>query len=142
MAISLITGPQDPSQLDAVINGVIVQVNNQFSGQTASVSVSAQSTLSALSGYGAVTVNTTTRTAGTTGRYSIAAPVSGRVMTISSQSTVPATITGLFNRGRTKVTLKTTAALTAGAKLPSVILRGLSTSAWAVAASFGNVATT
>lgn len=143
MAISLITGPQDPSQLDAIVNALIVQINNTLNGTTPASSVSAASTASAISGIGsAMTLNTTTRTAGTTGRYSISAPVNGRTITLSSNSTVKATITGSFSRGRTKISLITTASLAAGAKLPSVILRGISTSAWAIAASHGNASCT
>lgn len=142
MAISLISGPQDPSQLEALLNSLIVQINNTNNGTTPANPVSAASTASSISGGGAVTVNTTTRTAGTTGRYSIAAPVSGRMTVISNNSTVKATITGLFSRGRTKISLTSTASLAAGGKLASVILRGISTSAWAINASHGNAACT
>lgn len=140
--ISYLSGPQDPSQIDATINGVITQINGVLTGQTSASSVTAQSTAVNIPGYGAVTVNSTTRTAGTTGRYTIAAPVNGHQQIITSLSTVQATITGLFSRGRTKITLKSTAALSAGGQLASVILRAISTSAWSVSASHGNATCT
>lgn len=140
-AIPLLSGPQDPSQFENTINTLIVQINAGASGSSPYAAPTAQTTGSAITGFGAVTVNTTTRTAGTTGRYTIAAPVPGRTVTITSLSTVKATITGLFSRGKTKLSLTTTAAV-ATAKLPSVILRALSTSAWSVSASFGPVTST
>ena len=139
--IPLISGPQDPSQLDATINVLIGQINGNLSGQSPAITVIAQSTAGSIAGYGEVTINSTTRTAGTTGRYTIATPVPGRQVVISSLSTVKATITGLFARGKTKLSLTTTASI-ATAKLPSVILRAISTSAWTVAASFGPVTST
>lgn len=140
--IPLISGPQDPSQLDAVVNSLISQINAANTGQSPTNGISAQSTAGAIAGFGsAVTVNTTTRTAGTTGRYTIAAPVAGRVQIIKNLSTVKATITGLFERGKTKISMTSTAAL-ASANLPGVILRGLSTSAWGVVGQTGRILTT
>lgn len=140
MAISLLSGPQDPSQLDAVVNNLITNINSYVAGTSPlAVPVSAASTASAISASaGQVTVNTTTRTAGTTGLYTIAAPVAGQTVKITCPSTVKARITGLFSRSKTKLTLSTTAAL-ATAKLPSIILTGLSTSAWGLTAAYGSV---
>ncbi len=139
MAIALITGPQDVSQLDSVLNGLIVQINSGFSGATPGAAPSAGSTSVAITGYGTVTVNTTTRAAGTTGRYSLAAPVAGRNLAIKNMSTSAATITGVFERSKIKLTLAKSTAVLATAKLPGVMLRGLSTSAWAIVASYGPV---
>lgn len=139
--ITLLSGPQDPSQLENTINTLIVALNGALTGQSPTNGVSAQSTAGAITGYGSVTLNTTTRTAGTTGRYAIAAPVAGRTQIIKNLSTVKATITGLFERGKTKLSLTSTAAL-ASANLPGVMLRGLSTSAWAVVAQTGKILTT
>lgn len=145
MGIALLSGPQDPSQLDAVVNQLIENINAYLAGTGGSVitvPVSAASTATSISPTsGQVTVNTTTRTAGTTGRYTVTAPsAAGQVLKITSLSTVQATITGAFSRSRLKVTMKTTAALTSAAKLPSMILTALSTSQWMVSASYGNVA--
>lgn len=139
MAISLISGPQDPSQIDNTLNGLIVQINSGFSGSTPGTSPSAGSTSVAITGYGIVTVNTTTRAAGTTGRYSLAAPVAGRSISIKNLSTSAATITGLFERSKVKLTLAKSTAVLATAKLPGVMLRALSTSAWGLIASYGPV---
>ncbi len=137
--ISLLSGPQDPSQLDAVINGVIVQVNAVLTGVTPARAVSAASTAVAIAGTGGITLNTTTRAAGTTGRYSIAAPVSGRTVSLKNLSTSAATVTGLFERSKVKLTLAKSTAALATAKLPGVMLRGISTSAWALIATYGPV---
>lgn len=139
MTIALLSGPQDPSQLDAVLNGLIVQINNGLSGATPSASPSAASTGAAIAGYGTITVNTTTRAAGTTGRYAIAAPVPGRALAIKNLSTSQATITGLFERSKVKLTLAKSTAVLATAKLPGVMLRAISTSAWALIATYGPV---
>jgi hypothetical protein len=142
MAISLLSGPQDPSQLDAVINSLINSINAYLAGTGGSVitvPVSAASTGTAIAATaGKVTVNTTTRTAGTTGLYTIAAPVAGVQVEITCPSTVKARITGLFARSKTKLTMSTTASL-ATAKLPSIILTGRSTSVWDLTAAYGSV---
>jgi hypothetical protein len=141
--IALLSGPQDPSQLEALLNQLITQMNGYFLGTTPEVlPVTKGTTSTPLPGFGSITVNSTTRTAGTTGRYMISAPVPGQTLSITDLSTVTATITGLFARNKTKLTLKSTAALSAGGKLASVILTGLSTSAWGITSGFGNVATT
>lgn len=139
--IAELSGPQDPSQLEATINGLIVQLNSVLTGSSPSSTPSAQSTAASIAGFGTVTINTTTRTAGTTGRYAIAAPVAGRNVVIKNLSTVKAVITGLFERGKTKISLTSTAAL-ASVNLPGVMLRGISTSAWAVVAQTGKILTT
>lgn len=140
--IPLLTGPQDPSQLDQVINALIAQINPVLAGSVAvPQAVTAGSTTGTLPNFGQVTLNSTTRTSGTTGRYKLPAPVPGYQLFLTSLSTVQATVSGLFERSKTKLTLKSTAAL-ASAKLPSVFLTGLSTSAWGVTAGFGNVAST
>ena len=143
VGIALFSGPQDPSQLEALLNQLIVSANGYFLGTTPEVlPVTKGTTSTPLPGFGAMTVNSTTRTAGTTGRYTLSAPVTGQTLSIQSLSTVAATVTGLFERGKTKLTFKSTAALSAGAKLPAVILTALSTSSWGVTSGFGNVAST
>lgn len=137
--ISLISGPQDPSQLDATINTLITQLNAALTGQSPVNGVTAQSTAAAIAGFGAVTLNTTIRAAGTTGRYSIAAPVNGRVVDLKNLSTSQATVTGLFERSKVKLTLAKSTAALATARLPGVRLRGISTSAWALIATYGPV---
>ena len=143
--IPLLSGPQDPSQLNASLNALIEQINGYVTGTGGSFitsPVSAASTGTAISATaGQVTVNSTTRTAGTTGRYSLAAPQLGVTLKITSLSTVKSTITGSFERSKTKISLSSTAAL-ASANLPSVILTGLSTSAWGLSASIGKIAST
>ncbi len=145
MAISLLSGPQDPSLLNYDINNLINSINGFLTGSGGSaltVPVSAASTATVIANTaGQVTVNSTTRTAGTTGRYSLAAPVAGVTLKITSLSTVKSTITGLFERSKTKLSLSSTAAL-ASVNLPSVILTGLSTSAWGITAGIGKIAST
>ncbi len=142
MAISLLSGAQDPSQLNNQVNALITSINAFLTGSGGSVMtvpVSAASTATNIAATaGVVTVNTTTRTAGTTGLYNVAAPVAGVTLKITCPSTVKARITGLFARSKTKLTLSTTASL-ATAKLPSIILTGRSTSVWDVSASYGAV---
>lgn len=141
--LPLFSGPQDPSLLFYYLDQLIAAVNPVLSGSTpVPLAVSAGSTTGNLPAFGQVTLNTTTRTAGTTGRYKMPAPVVGQMVILTSESTVQATVTGLFNKTKTKLTLKSTAALSAGVKLPSVILTALSTAAWGVSAGFGNVAST
>lgn len=143
MTIPLFTGPQDPSQLDNLLNQVIVGLNGFVTGTTPeTVQVSAASTAAAIPNFGQFTLNSTTRTAGTTGRYTLSAPIRGQQVILTSLSTVKSTVTGVFERGKTKLSLISTATLAAGAKLPSVILTGLSTAGWGVSAGFGNVAST
>ncbi len=137
--IPLISGPQDPSQLDATINSLIVSLNGALSGSAPTNGITAASTASAIPGYGSFTLNSTTRAAGTTGRYSIGAPVAGRVVNLKNLSTSAATVSGLFERSKIKLTLAKSTASLATAKLPGVILRGLSTSAWALQAVYGPV---
>lgn len=139
--ISLISGPQDPSQLENTINTLIVSLNNTLTGVTPAQGVTANTTGQTIGGLGNVTINTTTRATTSTGRYTIAAPVAGRQVVIKNLSTIKATITGLFERGKTKLTMTSTAAL-GSANLPGVILRGLSTSAWGVVAQTGKILTT
>lgn len=145
-SIATLTGPQDPSQLDNIVNQIILAVNGYVTGVTPEVVVvSAGSTAGNLPTAGAVTLNSTTRTSGTTGRYTLPAPTAaqiGQQLSLTSLSTVQATVTGKFEKIKTKLTLKSTAALSAGAKFPSVMLTALSTSAWGVIAGFGNVAST
>src|ERR1051325_3451788 len=142
MAISLLSGPQDPSQLDAVINSLINSINAYLAGTGGSVitvPVSAASTGTAIAGTaGKVTVTTTTRPAGSTGLYTSAAPVPGVEVEITCPSTVKPRITGLFARSKTKLTMSTTASL-ATAKLPSIILTARSTSVWDLTAAYGSV---
>src|ERR1041384_175069 len=142
MAISLLSGPQDPSPLDAEINSLINSINAYLAGAGGSVitvPVSAASTGTAIAATaGKVTVNTTTRTAGTTGLYTIAAPVAGVQVEITCPSTVKARIAGLCARTKTKLTMSTPASL-ATAKLPSIILTGRSTSVWDLTAAYGSV---
>ena len=140
--IALLSGPQDVSQLDSIINTLISSINPVLAGTVAVPQlVTAGSTTGNIPSFGQVTLNSTTRTAGTTGRYKLPAPIPGQQLILTSISTVQATVSGLLERGKTKLTFKSTAAL-ASAKLPSAILTALSTSAWGVSASFGNVAST
>ena len=144
MAIALLSGPQDPSQLDATINALITAINGYTSGSTPLVTpVTAASTATAISpSAGQVTVNTTTRTAGTTGRYSLTAPAFvGQTIKITSLSTVKATITGAFERSKTKLSLSSTAAL-ASTNLASVILTAQTTSSWLINSGIGKIAST
>lgn len=144
-SIPLITGPQDPSQLNSTINALIESINGFTSGTAGSfitTPVSAASTAASIAATaGQVTVNSTTRTAGTTGRYTLAAPQIGVTLKVTSLSTVKSTLTGLFERGKTKISMTSTAAIGL-TNLPSVILTGLSTAAWGVTAGIGKVLST
>ena len=137
--IPLVSGPQDPSQLNASIDALITQINAYLTGGSAiTVPVSAASTATAIAaGAGQVSLNSTTRAAGTTGRYTIAAPSAGLTMALKNLSTSAASVTGLFERSKVKITFAKSTASLATAKLPGVLLRGLSTSAWALIAAYG-----
>ncbi len=137
-AIPLLSGPQDPSQLENVVNTLITQLNAALTGVSPTNGITANTTGQAIAGVGNVTINTTTRATTSTGRYTISAPVAGRTVGIKNLSTIKATITGLFERGKTKLTLSSTAAL-ASVNLPGVMLVGLSTSAWGVRAQTGKI---
>ena len=138
--IALLTGPQDPSQLDATINQLIEAINPFLNGVTPILGpVVAGSTAANLAASGTVQLNSTTRAAGTTGRYTLSAPVRGQVVFLKNLSTSQAFVTGVFERSKTKLTLAKSTAALATAKLPGVILAAVSTSAWNLIGSYGPV---
>lgn len=139
--LSLLSGPQDPSQLEASLNTLITQLNGALSGSAPTNGITANTTGQPIARFGNITINTTTRATTSTGRYTISAPIAGASVVIKNLSTIKATITGLFERGKTKLTLSSTAAL-ASANLPGVVLRGLSTSAWGIVSQTGKILTT
>lgn len=137
MTIPLLSGPQDPSQLDNLLNQLIIQINGYVSGTTPqTVQISTATTSAAIAASGTVILGSTVSNA----LYAMAAPVKGQTVRLITNSTKGARIGGLFNKTKTLITLLTTA----GAKLaqPAVVLTGLSSSAWGISAVAGNVKST
>ena len=141
--LSSFSGPQDPSLLFYYLDQIISSLNPVLSGSTpVPQGVSAASTSGNIPSAGALTLNTTTRTATTTGRYSLAAPTAaqvGNLLLLTNISTVKATVKGAFEKSKTLITLKST---TAAANRPSVILTALSTSVWGIFGLAGPVTST
>ena len=141
--LSSFSGPQDPSLLFYYLDQIIASLNPVLSGSTpVPQGVSAASTSGNIPSAGALTLNTTTRTATTTGRYSLAAPTAsqvGNLLLLTNISTVKATVKGAFEKSKTLITLKST---TAAANRPSVILTALSTSVWGIFGLAGPVTST
>ena len=130
--ISLLSGPQDPSQLDATINQIITTINGFLTGSSALTSAVANGTTSAnLPSSGIVVLASTHASAA----YTMSAPVQGNTVMLVNGSTQNYTIAGKFNKTHTKLT----ATSTSGAKIAQIaaILGGLSTSAWGVMAAAG-----
>jgi hypothetical protein len=141
--IATFTGPQDPSQLDNLLNQVINAINGYVTGSTPIVGVvSVGSTTGNLPTSGTVILNSTTRTAGTTGRYAIANPTAaqvGQVVNLFCASTVKAIVTGTFDKAKTKLTFAST---TAAKNRPAGTLSAVSTSQWALISVAGPLTST
>ncbi len=137
MTIALLSGPQDVSQLDSILNGIINQINAGLTGTTPLTSpVVTGTTSAALPANGTVLLGSTTAGAA----YTMSAPVRGQTVRLINGSTKNCTIAGLFNKTKTKLTLTSTT----GAKIAqmAVSLVGLSTAAWGVSAVAGLVKST
>ena len=102
--LSSFSGPQDPSLLFYYLDQIIASLNPVLSGSTpVPQGVSAASTSGNIPSAGALTLNTTTRTATTTGRYSLAAPTAaqvGNLLLLTNISTVKATVKGAFEKSK------------------------------------------
>ena len=141
--LSSFSGPQDPSLLFYYLDQIIASLNPVLIGSTpVPQGVSAASTSGNIPSAGALTLNTTTRTAGTTGRYKLAPPTAAQVgnsLLLTNISTVKATVTGNFEKIKTKITFNST---TTTANRPGAILTALSTSLWGIFAIAGGVTST
>ena len=138
--LALLSGPQDPSQLDATINILIESLNPVLAGTSPVLSNVVTGTTSAtLQGFGTVILGSTVASAA----YVLAAPVRGQQVELITQTTKACTVTlvsGTFNKTHTKLTLKTTTGTTALQQ--AVTLTGLSTSVWGITSAAGSVKST
>lgn len=138
--LPLFSGPQDPSQLEALLNQIILAVNPVLNGSTpVPNSVVTGTTAATLQGFGTVILGSTVASAA----YVLAAPVRGQQVELVTETTKAATVTlvsGTFNKNHTKLTLKTTTGITALQQ--AVTLTGLSTLVWAITSAAGSVKST
>jgi len=136
MAIALLSGPQDPSQLDAVINSLINSINGYVGGTTALTAGITPGTTSAdLAAFGTVTLTSTSATAS----YLLSPPALGQTVTIVA--TLSSTGNQTVAIDSTSVTYNTTGTAnllftTAG---QSVTLQRISATKIAVISNVGTV---
>jgi hypothetical protein len=141
MAIALVSGPQDPSQLDNLINSLIGSLNGYLTGSTPlTVPVVNGTTGANLPNSGVVTISTAT------GNMVLSRPIPGQEVDIITQSTKSMTVTilggGTFNKTHTKLTFKTTNAAGGANVQQAVSLVGLTTSIYGIKAVIGTVKST
>lgn len=139
--IALLSGAQDPSQLNNVVNSLIGQINGYVTGATPTISPVVTGTTSAnLPNFGVVILGSTV--AGAT--YVLSRPVVGQSVQLVSQSTKSQTVTilaaGTFNKSHTKLTFKTTTGTTALQQAISLV--GETTSIYAITGAAGSVKST
>lgn len=136
--IALITGPQDPSQLDNSLNSLIAQLNGYLTGSTPLVNpIVAGSTTGSLPTSGVVTLGSSGAAHSAT--YSLPRPTAaqiGQSVQLITTTTNSQLVTGLFNKSHTKITMKTTAGNTV--LQAAVSLVALSTSAWGITGFAGS----
>lgn len=136
MSIALLSGPQDPSQLESTINSLINSLNGYLFGTSAQTASVVNGTTSAnLQAYGVVILASTVAGA----QYKLPPPPAiGQSVRLVSKSTLSQTVTltsGYFFSNRTKLTFKTT-----NVGVPEAIeLVGRSSTIWAISAAAGNV---
>lgn len=141
MSIALLTGAQDPSQLNNTVNALIVQINGFVNGTTPTpIPVVNGTTAANLPSYGVVTISTGT------GNYTLSRPIPGVEVDIITQSTKAMTLIiaggGTFNKGNTKMTFKTTNGAAGVEVWQAAALVGLTTSIYGIVAVSGTVKTT
>lgn len=134
--IALFSGPQDPSQLENLLNQIILATNPYVTGTSPIPSfVTTATTAANLPAFGTVILGSTVASAA----YVLPAPVKGQSVELVTQTTKAATVTlasGTFNKNHTKLTLKTTTGNTV--LQASVQLTGLSTSVWGITGFAGS----
>lgn len=140
MSIALLSGPQDPSQLDAVINSILAQINPVLNGSVPTQSAVVNgTTLANLPNFGVVTISTGTN-------YVLGRPVPGQEVDLITQSTKQMFVTilggGTFNKGNTKMTFKTTSGAGGAEVWQAASLVGLTTSIYGIKSISGTVKTT
>lgn len=142
--IALLSGPQDPSQLDAQLNTVITNVNGYLLGLTPTYNlvsaVTSSSTATIQNGYGYLELNSTRAKT-----YKVAAPqpgieplyvfnnkksTAGQTLAISSTNTSKFILNNATN---TQLTFKT--------KGQAVVLIGVSSSRYLAVSNIGSVTT-
>lgn len=142
-ALPLLTGPQDPSQIDALLNALIIAVNPVITGVTpAAQPVTAGTTSANLPNYGLVTLASTVASAA----YVLGRPVPGVPVELVSITTKSQTVTilggGTFNKSNTKLTFKTTNGAAGAEVWQAASLIGLTTSVYAITGLSGTVKST
>lgn len=142
-ALPLLTGPQDPSQIDALLNSIILAVNPVITGATPAAQPITSGTTSAnLPNYGLVTLASTVASAA----YVLGRPVPGVPVELVSITTKSQVVTilggGTFNKSNTKLTFKTTNGASGVEVWQAVSLVGLTTSVYAIVGANGTVRST
>lgn len=141
--IPLFSGPQDPSQIENLLNQVIAQANGAITGSSPTgQQIVAGTTAANLPTFGVVTLSSTVANAA----YTLPGPTNaqiGQTVELVSVSTKNQTVAGKFVGSKTKLTFKSTAALASAIRLPAVTLTAISTAlGWANTGMVGTVRTT
>lgn len=141
--IPLFTGPQDPSQLDALLNQVIVAANGAITGSSPTGSqLTAGTTAANLPTFGVVTLSSTVANAA----YTLPGPTNaqlGQMVELVAISTKSQTVALKYNTTKTKLTFVSTAALATAQRLPAVTLFAASTTrGWVATGMVGSVKST
>ena len=138
---ALQTGPQDPSQLQALINQLTTALNGYATGATpVSLPVVAGTTTANLPASGVVTLSTTS----TTSTYKLSSPTIGQLVTLFCKKSTTAGSAGhVVTMASTLVTLSTTfKKIVMKTKNMAITLVGLSSTSWGVVSNVGTVITT
>lgn len=138
--IPLFSGPQDPSQLDALLNQVITWANGAITGSSPTGSaVTAGTTAVSLPTFGVVTLSSTVASAA----YTLPGPTNaqiGQTVSLVTVSTKTQTVAGKFNNANTKLTFKTTRGAAGVEAWQAATLTALSTTlGWGMTGSVGTV---
>lgn len=146
MAIALLSGPNDPSQLQNALNALITTLNGMIGGTPGGPGVvtalQSGTTGSNLPTSGLVTLASTVAGAA----YVLPNPtpgILGQTVQLVTISTKSQTVAGRFNSGNTKLTFKTTRGTGGSETFQSAILTALSTAlGWAITSLSGTVKST
>lgn len=144
--IPLFSGPQDPSQLQNLLNQVLTTIGGYVAplpGQSGPITpIQAGTTSANLPASGLVTLSSTVASA----QYTISRPILGqtvKLVTITTKAQTVAAPTGVtFNKGNTKLTFKTTNGAAGVEVWQAAELTALSTSVWALTGSIGTIKST
>lgn len=142
--LALLSGPQDPSQLDATLNSIITSTNGFLLGQSPMYNnlgvVTSSSTATVQSGFGYLELNSTRSKT-----YKIAAPQAGLapLYIFNRQKSTAGQIIAISSTNTSKFILNnaTNTQLTFKTKGQAVILIGISSSRYLAVSNVGTVTT-